>query len=350
MSVQKFLERRQRGKFVLCLFFLLMGGNCTPDRLTKPYQRTRILMGTFVTVSIYDRDLGHRQLEKAVVRAFSEIARIDSLMSTYSGVSLVHEINQRAGRGWVRMGPDLIEVMAKSLNISEKTNGAFDVTVAPLMREWDFQSPNLTVPDSGRLSGLLSRVGYRLVGTSGDNIFLKEPGMGIDLGGIAKGYAIDRAVEVLAQEGITSAIVEIGGDLKVLGERGEGEPWRIAIRHPRSQDSIYGTIPLSSGGVASSGDYERYFISGGRRYHHVLDPRTGYPARGCVSVTVLHPSATEADGWATAVFVMGPQIGVRLIEKSPDLEGIIIYQEGDSLKTLVSSGLRGKIKYSPSAK
>jgi thiamine biosynthesis lipoprotein len=170
-------------------------------------------------------------------------------------------------------------------------------------------------------------------------VFLEKPGMRISLGGIAKGYAVDRAVEVLRESGIQGGIVSAGGDLKAFGKREDGGPWKVGVRNPRDPSKNISVIPVSNLAVATSGDYERYRVVGGRRYHHIIDPRTGYPSRGCMSVTVVTEQALEADALATAVFVLGPERGRALLEKLPDVEGILV--DGDG-RIVASSGLSGK--------
>jgi thiamine biosynthesis lipoprotein len=157
------------------------------------------------------------------------------------------------------------------------------------------------------------------------------PGMVIDLGGIAKGYAIDRGIEVLRERGVTMALMNAGGDLRCLGTKADGTPWRIGVQNPREKTSIVGVIKVSDGAVATSGDYERYFLQDGVRYHHLLDPATGMPARACQSVTIVAQTAEMADVMATAVFVMGPERGLAFIRDHPDIEGMIIRADGEML-------------------
>ena len=169
--------------------------------------------------------------------------------------------------------------------------------------------------------------------------------MTIELGGIAKGFIVDEAVSYLASHGIRSGIVEAGGDLRIFGRHPKRDTWRIGVKHPRqTSDALYGIIETREASVATSGDYERYFINKGHRYHHILDPRTGYPASKCLSVTIVAENALSADAYATGVFVMGPVEGIRFIENTPGIEGIIIYFEQEKLQSRISRGLVSKFQ------
>ncbi|MDH5175012.1 MAG: FAD:protein FMN transferase, partial [Elusimicrobiota bacterium] len=211
----------------------------------------------------------------------------------------------------------------------------------PLWKIWKFEGENLEVPEKVEIERALKLVNYHKMILKSDKISFAEKGMGIDLGGIAKGYAVDAAVRVLKKENINSAMVNAGGDIYVLGRK-QGKPWRIGIRHPRREGEILGTIEVEDRAIVTSGDYERFFFSEGKRYHHIINPKTGYPADECQSVTIVAKETTFADGLATGIFVLGPSEGMALIESLEGVEGVIVSKEGD---VSTSSGLVSKIEY-----
>jgi len=179
----------------------------------------------------------------------------------------------------------------------------------------------------------------------GRRIGLVRSGMAIDLGGVAKGYAVDRALAVLRERGITSGLVDAGGDIRVLGTKSADTPWRIGIQHPRDGNALIALVEIDSGSVATSGDYERYFMKDGRRYHHILDPQTGWPCSACMSVTIVADLAIEADVLATAVFVLGPEEGMRLLDRLPGVGGIIFYDVEGRTERVLSGWLKDRVTF-----
>jgi len=298
----------------------------------------RPMMGTSVEVILWGSD--PEPSAKAVDRAYAEIKRIEEQLSVWRRESKVSEINRSAGEKPVQVPAELFELIRESIRISRASDGAFDITVQGLGDLWDFRSPVFRVPDAEAVRARLNLIDYRKIRLQQEisTVFLEKSGMQISLGGIAKGYAVDRTVEVLRESGIKGGIVSAGGDLLAFGKREDGGAWKVGVRNPRDPSKNICVIPVSNLAVATSGDYERYRMAGGRRYHHIIDPRTGYPSRGCMSVTVVAEHALEADALATAVFVLGPEEGRALLEKFPDVEGIIV--DGDG-KVTASSGLTG---------
>jgi thiamine biosynthesis lipoprotein len=298
----------------------------------------RPMMGTSVEVILWDSD--PQAPAKAADQAYAEIKRIEELLSDRRRESKVSEINRSAGRRPVQVPAELFGLIRESIRFARVSDGVFDITVQGLGDLWDFHSAVFRVPDVGVVRDRLSLVDYRKIRLQqeGSTVFLEEPGMQISLGGIAKGYAVDRAVEVLRESGIKGGIVCGGGDLVAFGKREDGGAWKVGVRNPRDPGKNICVIPVSDLAVATSGDYERYRMAGGRRYHHIIDPRTGYPSRGCMSVTVVAENALDADALATAVFVLGPREGRALLEKLPDVEGIIVDSHG---KVTASAGLAG---------
>jgi FAD:protein FMN transferase len=295
-------------------------GGCrdlTPDRppgATRHLHDERTLMGTSFQIRVVTRD-ADRGCE-AIDAAFSEVARQEALFSEYRESSEVSAINRNAGRMPVEVDPEVFGLLQRSAAISRVTGGAFDVTFAGCGRLWSVREQR--IPDDESLAACMEHVGYARVQLDDRRaaVLLPDAGMRIGLGGIAKGYGVDRAADVLAARGMSSFVVDGGGDMRIEGRDVEG-PWTVHIAHPRRTDEVFDTIQLSHGSIVTSGDYLRYFERDGVRYHHILDPATGRPARRSVSVTVIAPTATEADGLATGLFVLGPERGLAVAAALP---------------------------------
>ncbi len=272
----------------------------------------------------------------AIAAAFAEVARIERQLSKWRADSQIAEINRRAGKGPVAVGPELFRMAELARDISAASGGAFDVTFAALDGLWDFDARAPRLPDEDAVAARVARIDYRklVLDAKQRTLRLAEAGMRMGLGGIAKGYAVDRASRVLRRAGFGDHLVVAGGDLYAAGRRGD-RPWRIGVRHPRDR-SIHAVLEAADQGVATSGNYERFFSIGDKRYHHLIDPRTGWPARGVSSVTVVAPDATRADGYATALFVLGVDDGLELAEQQ-GLE--VLYFDAD-FATHRSQGLR----------
>jgi len=286
---------------------------------------TRAMMGTEVSVSLWNEN---KEDGLAIVEdTFAEVARIEGLMSTYIEGSEISEVNRAAAKGPVAAGDELINLILRSLDISMLTRGAFDITYDSIGQYYDFRMRRR--PDAAKIQEELERIDYRLVAVDrleGTVRFL-APGVRINLGGIAKGYTVERAVSLLRSRGIQHGIVTAGGDSRLLGDR-RGQPFMVGIRDPRNDDEVALTIPLEDEAISTSGDYERYFEEDGQRYHHIIEPTTGLPAGGVRSATIVGPDAVLTDALSTSVFVLGVDQGLRLIATLPDYEGIVIDAEG----------------------
>ncbi len=323
---------------LLLLAALLLAITLLPPREPEgPLIRTRLLMGTVVEIRIEDTESA--RYDAAVTAAFAEMAAIERRMSPHLPQSEISRI--AAATGTVGLSADTAEVLQLAHDVAEASNGAFDATLGQLIRLWGFAEGEPRLPTEEEIAAALAGDGAsRLMIADGRVAKVVAP-LAIDLGGIAKGYAIDRAVSVLAAAGVRHASVNAGGDMRLLGDR-SGRPWRVGIRHPRKSGDILATLQLAGKAVVTSGDYERVFELDGVRYHHILDPRTGYPARGCQAVTVVADRAALADAVATAVFVLGPGKGLALLESMPDLEGVIVAADGN---VSVTPGLRGVLEW-----
>jgi len=282
-------------------------------------------MGTEVSVYVWHDDLETAQ--EAVAAVFAEVARIDNLMSTYIEDSEMSRINREAASGPVDVGDELFTLILRALDISLLTRGAFDITYDSVGQHYDFREGRR--PDEDTILEELPRLNYRLVEINRDNSTIRfmQEGVRINLGGIAKGYTVERGVDVLRQYGVAHARVTAGGDSRLLGDR-RGQPWMVGVQNPRDSDQVAVTLPLENEAISTSGDYERFFEEDGERYHHIIEPSTGQPAGEVRSTTIIGPDAVLTDALSTSVFVMGVDQGLRLIATLPDYEGIVIDAEG----------------------
>lgn len=305
------------------VIYILLPSGWWPGR-TKKVSRTDFLMTTVVESLVYTRD--RRHAEDALSDAYQEAARLEKLLDRYRATSDVGKINEAAGLSPVDVSNATYEVIARALEIAALTDGAFDITIAPLVDLWGFGTGDTHIPDQDALQAALAKVDYRQVVPDREDmsVFLAQPGMKLDLGGIAKGYIVDKAAEALLAKGVTSAYFDAGGDIRVIGEKPDGSPWRIGIRHPRNRNKLIAHVDLKNQAIVTSGDYERYFTADGVRYHHILDPKTGMPTREIISATVIAPDALTADALSTGIFVLGLERGLALIESLPGVEAIII--------------------------
>jgi thiamine biosynthesis lipoprotein len=313
---------------------------CAAPESVQRVTRSGLAMGSSLELTAWTADTP--SADAAFAAIFAEFDRLDRMMSVWKPDSEIVRLNAAAGDHPVPVSPELIEVLERARTISEWTGGKFDVTFGALSDLWKFdQDQDNTIPDPLDVKRRLPLINYRnlVIDEQARTAFLTQKGMRAHLGGIGKGYAVERSVGILRARGLRDFMIQAGGDLYVGGQRGD-RPWRLGVKDPRGEgDAIFGRVELSDATFSTSGDYERFFMKGGRRYHHIIDPTTGEPARGCRSVTIVAPSATVADGLSTGVFLLGPVEGMALIERLPDVEGVIVSAAN---QVLVSSGLKQK--------
>ncbi|MEJ2636961.1 MAG: FAD:protein FMN transferase [Calditrichia bacterium] len=269
---------------------------------------SKYLMGTIVETDVQGPDIS--ACRKALLLAYQEMSRVENLLSYQISTSEISRINREAGIRPVKVSGETFGIIKRARNYSQKFNGLFDITIGVVTSRWGFSEngeQDITVPSDSELARLLPLVNYRLMvlNERDSTVYLQKKGMKIDLGGIAKGYAIDRGVHVLKQNNISQFFLNAGGDIYTSGKKDGLEKWRVGIKHPRHLDRIIAKFQLSDYAVATSGDYERFAIIGGKRYHHIIDPRSGFPSTQCRSVSVLAPTAEEADAMATWLFILG---------------------------------------------
>ena len=293
----------------------------------------RSKMGSrFEITAVHDQEAAAHE---AVEAAWAEIDRLEAMISSWREDSETSAVNRNAGVRPVRVSPELFRLIRRAVKVSELTAGAFDITFAGVGDLWDFRSGESAVPGRERIAAALRHVGYRRIVLDEERgtVFLDDPGARIGFGAIGKGYAANRAVFVLKEHGVRGGLVSAGGDLVAFGRREDGEPWSIAIAHPRDPKRVLARIPLTEQAVVTSGDYEQYFIHDGRRYSHIIDPRTGWPASGLQAVTVICPDAELADALATAAFVLGIEEGLALVEPMEGVEALFVTETGEVRST-----------------
>ncbi len=283
------------------------------------------VMGTLIRVEAWHEDQAKGQA--AVAAVIAEMHRINELMSTYREDSEISLINREAAKAPVVVGEELFAIVSRSLELSKNTDGAFDITYASAGQLYDYRES--VKPSDSRLSEVVQKIDYNFVAIEPDkqSVSFAVEGVRIDLGGIAKGYAVERGVEILKEQGIESGIVTAGGDSRILGVR-QGRPWNVGIRDPRDREKVLAMLPLADEAISTSGDYERFFEEDGVRYHHILNPSNGKSVGELRSVTVVGPDAVMTDGFSTSVFVMGVTKGLAFINSLADYEVVIIDSEG----------------------
>jgi thiamine biosynthesis lipoprotein len=312
-----------------------------PSPAPQLVKRAGLAMGSSLELTAWTPD--ESAAGEAFRQVFAEFDRLDRMMSVWKPESDIVRLNQAAGEHPVPVSPETIEVLERARTISELTGGKFDVTWGALSDLWKFdQDQDNSVPDPQEVMRRLPLINYRhlVVDRSAHTAFLTRRGMRAHLGGIGKGYAVERSVAILRGRGLRDFMIQAGGDMYVGGRRGD-RPWRLGIQDPRGpRDATFGTVELSDATFSTSGDYERFFMKDGRRYHHIIDLTTGQPARASRSVTIVAPSATLADGLSKAVFVLGGAEGMALIERA-GVEGVIVSAKNE---VLVSKGLKERFR------
>lgn len=311
----------------------------------RPVRRIVSVMDTTCVLTVYGKNA-----EKACDAAVRELKRVDHFMSSYRQDGPLYNFNTGPG---ILTNREIVMLISNTLNVSRLSRGAFDVTMKPLLNLWNFsgrKDPVTGIPDSNQVTGALETVGYRLLYISNNVLYKKKPGLGLDLGGAAKGYAVDRAVSVLKKYGIRRALINAGGDIYALGRKPSDKIldfdgsrlWRIGIKNPfpDARSSVLGVLEVSNLAIVTSGNYERYFVYHGKRYHHILDPRTGYPAGNAAGVTVAYTNTFLADAWATALFVSGPDFSKSLLPSLPGLSFLFVAGDGSVFKTGIFTNLK----------
>lgn len=304
-------------------------------------------MGTHVVITTYTTPkLDEATIRPKLEKALAEIRRLERLMTTWRDDSEISRVNQAAGKQAVVVGPETFEVIQKSLWVAEKSEGVFDISFEAMRDLWRFDENKVEeVPTKEAIDEKRKLIDWREIKLDLDakSVMLRKPGMRISLGGIAKGYGVDAAAKVLAAEGLASFYVQAGGDLYVRGKKPDGSPYRVGARDPRGAgpSDYFAMIDVTDHAFSTAGDYERSFVKDGKRWHHIIDPRTGYPARASRSVTVWAKDAFTADGIDDAIFILGPEKGLALCEEIDDCGAVVVDAKN---KVWVSKRLESKIQ------
>ena len=301
--------------------------SCAP----KSAEDTRFMLNTICSITVYSEENKDQTSEELVDEAFDLCQTYEDTFSRTIEGSDIYNINNSGGAP-VTVSDDTIEILETAKYFSELSDGAFDITTAPLSIRWDFEGENPSVPPDNEIQELLATVDYTKIKIDGNTVTLEAPVEAIDLGAIAKGYIADKLAEFLKDNGVTSAIISLGGNIYAIGENAEEKrPFNLGVQDPKSEDgSILGYLQLSDKSLVTSGDYQRYFMQDGKRYHHILDPKTGYPAEsGLSSVTIISDSSVVGDALSTTCFVLGKDKGLELINSYDGVEAIFIDHDGN---------------------
>lgn len=323
------------------VFLCLVGNAIFPvpavaQQAERAFSKTLVLMGSRFELTAVSADdtLAWESIEAGI----AEIQRIEKLISSWDSASQTSRINQHAGVQPVKVGQELYDLIRRSLKISRLTGGAFDISFASMDRLWRFDGSMETLPDSNEVAASVQKIDWKKIQLQPDSfaVFLPEKGMKIGFGGIGKGYAANRARALMQSMDIKSGLVNAGGDLIAWGRQPDGKPWSIGIADPEKPSAIFAKLEINEQAVVTSGSYEKYVSFGGKRYAHIIDPRTGWPVQALKSVTIICPDAELADALATAVFVLGPEEGLQLINQ---LKGISCLMVTADNRMIQSNGL-----------
>ena len=307
----------------------------------KKFESTDIAMGTVISQRVFG-DNG----QAAIDAALEKIKSLEALLTFNAPGGDVNKLNDYAGKQSVELQPETLLVLKESQEVAELSGGAFDVTVGPIVKSWGIGTDNARIPSETELKELLPLVNYKNLLIEGNTAYLKQAGQMVDLGGIAKGYAGDAAIEVYKKQGITSAFINLGGNVVTLGTKPDGSSWTVGVRNPRpagEEDQIVGMITVADKAVVTAGDDQRYFEVDGVRYHHILNPHTGYPAQSdLMSVTLVTDSSLLADALDTAVYILGLEKGREMLENYGGVEAVFITRDK---KIYVTDGLKDSFEF-----
>lgn len=291
----------------------------------KWYSHSFEVMGTQAKVEFDWND--DAEAEQLIQQVVAEMHRIDALMSSYKETSELSLINRVAAIKPLTISPEMYQLLARSIAFSKMTDGAFDVSYSSVGYLYNYRKKQK--PNAGQLAKLKDAIDYRriILDANNSSVFFDDKRIKIDLGGIAKGHAVDRCIALLAQAGVKNAYVNAGGDSRLIGRK-KDRLWYIGIRHPRNEDKLLANLPLEEVALSTSGDYERFFIEDGVRYHHIINPKTGLSANSAQSATILANDSTTADALSTSIFVLGVEKGMALVNRLPEVSAIMVDQRG----------------------
>lgn len=307
---------------------LLFNSICTSQILRK---RTVTLMGSRFDISIVAKDSASAEANIDIVIA--EVSRIENLISDWKPETQVSQVNKNAGIKPVKVDKEVFELTERALYLSRITNGAFDISFAAMDRIWKFDGSMTEMPSPDAIKKSVAKVGYKniILDRKHSTIFLKHKGMKIGFGALGEGYAADKCRQLMLANGIQAGIVNGSGDMNAWGKQPDGSDWAIGITNPMDKEELFAVVPLQESAVVTSGSYEKFVVFNGKRYAHIINPVTGYPATGLCSVTVFGPSAEKANGFSTSIMVLGKDAGLRFIKQFPEFSCILFTDEGEVL-------------------
>ena len=317
---------------VFLIMSILAFSSCTGDDPSlKEYSRDVFAMDTFVTMKAYGQNA-----EEALEQSEAEIKRLEALFDVTDPESDVSHINKNGGAS-TQVSDETAELLASALDYCAKTGGALDITVYPIVKEWGFTTGEYKIPDSERLNRLLENTGYKRVQINGGSVFVKR-NTELDFGAVAKGYCGDRIAEIMKKNEVESALINLGGNVQAIGAKPDGSPWRVGLRNPENSEETVCTLSVSDCAVVTSGNYERFFVGeDGKKYCHIIDPKTGFPAEnGIISASVIGKSGLMCDALSTALLVMGTEAAIDFCRSHSDIEAVLIT---DEKKMLITEGL-----------
>lgn len=317
-------------KYKLVFAFLFLSFILNAQQIQR---KTLKLMGSRFDITVVANDSleGFNYINLAI----AEITRIEKLISSWDANSQTSEIIRNAGIKPVKVDKELFDLIERAIAISILTDGAFDISYASMDKIWKFDGTMTEMPSDDDIKASVSKVGYKniILDKENETVFLKLKGMKIGFGAIGKGYAADKAKSLLITKNVKAGIINASGDMNTWGKQPSGEDWTIAITNPLNKNNAFAIFPISNGAVVTSGNYEKYVTFNGKQYTHIIDPRTGYPSSGIISVSVFAPKAELADALATSIFVMGVDVGLNLINQLPNIKCIIIDSKGNIHKS-----------------
>ncbi|MDB1939879.1 FAD:protein FMN transferase [Clostridium tertium] len=326
---------------ILLIFSLTILSGCSKDnKVTEPLSKTELLMGTVVSVTLYDSND-----EGILDKVFTKVKELESTLSINENGTLVDKINESAGIEPVKVDYDTYTVIKKGLEYAKLSNGLFDISVGPIVKLWNIGLPEAKVPTQEEIDSRIPLVGYSDVELNDEEntVFLKRQGMMIDLGGVAKGYTADVISDILTEEGVKSAIIDLGGNIFAHGLKVDGSTWRIGIQNPFSdRGDIIGTITVKNKSIVTSGIYERYIEKDGIKYHHILSPKTGYPYENeLAGITIISDKSSDGDALSTSVFAMGVEEGMKFVNTQEGIDAIFVTKDN---KIYITDGIRDIFK------
>jgi len=312
-------------KQVVFLFLLFLSFTTTAQVLRK---RTVKLMGSRFDITIVAKD--SLTAEQNIDAVIAEVTRIENLISDWKEDSQISAVNKNAGIRPVRVAPEVFALTERALHFSKITNGAFDISFAAMDRIWKFDGSMTAMPSPEAVKRSVAKVGYKTIvlDRRKSTIFLKKKGMKIGFGALGEGYATDRCRDLMLAKGIKAGIVNGSGDMSTWGKQPDGSDWMVGVTNPIQKDTVFAVVPLRQSAVVTSGSYEKFVVFNGKRYAHIINPVTGYPATGVSSVTVFGPSAETANGFSTSMMVLGKEAGLNLLKKYPQYRCILITDDG----------------------